>query len=102
MCRVFCFSAYLATGMYNMKICFDRTPTFSVENDDCSADCARLFPLAESFSGAVSQYFHTCMLQQAEPLYKQRCAEDWWLVCHPTGQGRIAVLDQEAFSLLEQ
>jgi uncharacterized protein len=39
--------------------------------------------------------------QQASDLYKQPCSDGYSLVCHPTGTGRIAVLDQDALDLLE-
>lgn len=48
----------------------------------------------------------TMMLQgrklvQCQPLYIHECLAGHWLVCHPTGKGRLAVIDQEALALLE-
>jgi hypothetical protein len=34
-------------------------------------------------------------------LYIQPCGDIFWLVCHPTGSGQIAVMDASAFDLLQ-
>src|SRR2546423_1163800 len=41
-------------------------------------------------------------LQQVTPLHIQECMQDRWLICNPTGSGRIAVLDSLAYILLQK
>jgi uncharacterized protein len=43
-------------------------------------------------------YMHTFVCSKT--LYIQKYHNSLWLVCNPTGQGRIAVLDAEAYTLL--
>lgn len=38
---------------------------------------------------------------KAPLLYVSECAPGRWIVCYPTGKGRVAVVDQEALDLLE-
>jgi uncharacterized protein len=41
-------------------------------------------------------------LTQANALFVQQCDASHWVVCHPTGEGKLAVLDDEAYRLLER
>jgi uncharacterized protein len=41
-------------------------------------------------------------LQQTTPLHFRPCDNEHWLVCHPSGNGRVAVMDTAALALLEQ
>ncbi|MBV9257822.1 MAG: radical SAM protein [Ktedonobacteraceae bacterium] len=43
-----------------------------------------------------------CALQQTTPLHLRPCGERRWLACHPSGNGRIVVMDSEVLALLEQ
>jgi len=43
-------------------------------------------------------YMHTFICSKT--LHIQECCGVYWLVCNPTGQGKIAVLDAEAYALL--
>lgn len=76
---------------------------------DCSSECSDC-SLHENFrthihptsiaEGAESLRDHT--FEQAKPLHIQPCTPDHWLVCHPTGSGQIAVVDQHVAALLER
>ena len=69
-------------------------------------DCSRATTIPKSeinLRGMVD----TMMLQgrklvQSVPLYISECHTERWLVCHPTGKGHLAVIDQEAMELLNR
>jgi len=78
-------------------------------DDDCSRDCSECrlndgfrsnISLASTMEGCASLRTHT--FAQAQPLHMQPCIAERWLVCHPTGSGQIAVIDQHVASLLER
>lgn len=92
-----------------MKIWLDTTPTVQNSSGDCcEADCCdgglkhspvmkRSFP---SFCHLLPGESFQSLLSQADPLYLQHCDQNLWLACNPTGAGTIAVLDEQARSLL--
>jgi uncharacterized protein len=88
-----------------MKIWFMRTPSLRPRAADCG-DCARTTdePDALSFplSGEGMQRLHAAVLKQAESLYVQGGLDEKWLVSDPVGAGRVAVLDAQAFLLLQR
>jgi uncharacterized protein len=49
-----------------------------------------------------TSYIHFLTLQCVKVLYKQICSDGYYVVCNPTGTGRVAVLDEEAVELLER
>src|SRR5690348_13887345 len=84
-----------------MKIWFDTTSTPSFCMQDCARGSRRLLPIKfpltlDSIQGTLAR-----TLRQRNPLYIQSYDEHW-LVCDPTGSGRLAVLDTSAFLLLEE
>ncbi len=87
-----------------MKIWFMRTPSLRPRAEDCG-DCALTtdepdspsFPLASD----RMQRMRTTTLKQAESLYVQSGYDEKWLVSNPVGAGRVAVLDAQAFLLLQ-
>jgi len=54
------------------------------------------FPHQENLYSLVSQH-----LSLTQDLYIQPCSDMFWLVCHPTGNGQIAVMDTSALTLLQ-
>lgn len=88
-----------------MKIYFDQFPAFSVMRSDCDCgdcgDCPKVISSGREQKFADGPSFQARPLQLVTPLYRQLCAEEHWLVCHPNGLGRIAVLDREALALLD-
>jgi uncharacterized protein len=92
-----------------MKIWLDRTPASQVVTSECS-DCVD--PFSDSTGKAVqdnflyseddSRYVRANTFQQPTSLHKQACSEESWLVCNPLEDGRVAVLDSQAFTLLER
>jgi uncharacterized protein len=92
-----------------MKIWLDRTPASQLAISECS-DCVS--PSSDSMGQVVqgkilwseddSRYVQTYTFQQPTSLHKQACSEDRWLVCNPLEAGRVAVLDSQAFTLLER
>jgi uncharacterized protein len=57
--------------------------------------------LIEGDDSVQLEQFRTTPLQQTRALYKKRCNDERWLVCEPLESGHIAVVDTEAFNLLE-
>src|SRR5205807_1239625 len=49
-----------------------------------------------------SRYLQANTFQQPTSLHKQACSEVRWLVCNPLETGQVAVLDSQAFTLLER
>ena len=94
-----------------MKIWLNTAPNLQFVsddcNDDCPSDCNRgdfdngTFLYNSSTRNSV-QKMYDCQLQQVVPLYIYPCDHERWLVCHPSGNGHIIVMDAEAFALLEQ
>ncbi len=64
-------------------------------------DTIQVSSMVEGDDSARLEQFLTPSLQQAKALYKQRCNDERWLVCDPLESGHIAVVDAEAFNLLE-
>lgn len=58
------------------------------------------FPAA--LTGKDNYYLHTQTFTRPQTLHIQACSEARWLVCNPTGSGNVAVLDAEAYSLLDR
>jgi uncharacterized protein len=57
---------------------------------------------AHSFVHASeSETIGLLLLCQVSPLYIQQCAPERWVVCNPTGRGRIAVLDAQALQIFQ-
>ena len=119
----------VAQGCYTMKIWFNQAlPGEASTNNECDKDCAppdtpdrEILEHHSSMqlSNNGDSYFNTCkdhsllpqgcscslhneVIQQAASLHIQPLPAVKTLVCNPTGSGRIAVLDKEAFELLEQ
>ena len=74
--------------------------------DDCTDDCfqERIYLCNKSPDALLSWSGEDTFgsLKLATPLYVRECAEDRWIACNPTGEGRIVVLDRQAMLLLEQ
>src|SRR5215469_8321333 len=88
-----------------MKIWFNRKPSSQPGANDCG-DCAYTSSEPASihfpFDKDVIQRICVCPLELSNPLYTQGGFDEKWLVCNPTGSGRVAVLDAQAFMLLQQ
>jgi uncharacterized protein len=89
-----------------MKVYIDFTPHENFANE-CASDCGSptvYSDIVPPFPALHTYYsfFFQQKLQQTKPLYTQLCSDSRWLVCCPTGTGRLAVLDEEAFALLER
>ena len=94
-----------------MKMWLDTTFITLYDKDDykgdCTGDCTDSSYYAIQFPGVepLSLEDDICALglgtfrQQAD-LYIQKCTPDRWLVCHPVGQGRLVVVDSQAYALL--
>jgi uncharacterized protein len=73
------------------------------EGDDCAKSTLGndiLLPTHYSAS-IIRQHIQTCALQQANSLYLLPCSDERWLVCQPTGSGRMVVVDKDALALLK-
>ena len=84
-----------------MKIWFDTTSVSQLSRDDCARAPRELPPIKFPLPRGDIQSILARTLKQRDPLYVQACDERW-LVCDPTGSGRLAVLDTSAFLLLEE
>jgi uncharacterized protein len=88
-----------------MNIYYDTTPTQYFTSDDCK-ECGVIsasFPSWNAMFNTNSQKkTQAIRFQQIPLLYIELWAQEKWLICNPTGQGRIAVLDMDAFKLFEQ
>lgn len=98
-----------------MKIWFDSTQHIEMQdsNSDCGdcGDCGSGnltdgdTPVASvPYRPPFQEDLFSLNVQQLrlEPdLYIQSCGDASWLVCHPTGSGRIAVMDTPALTLLQ-
>src|SRR5260370_30334573 len=87
-----------------MKIWIDRTPAFQPVRGDCTCP---IYPVrkedAEFLSLADDPVsIQTGIFKQATELYTQELDSGRWLVSHPIGSGRIAVVDSLAYFLFEQ
>src|SRR6266516_2070124 len=89
-----------------MKIWLDRTPTSQLGSANDCGDCIepRGQAVQDNFlcSEDDSRYVQTNTFQQPMQLHKQVCSEERWLVCNPLETGQVAVLDSQAFTLLER
>jgi uncharacterized protein len=88
-----------------MRIWLDISPHSHARDNDCNRDCGDcrvsaplpdiIWPPAED----IAIPLHTLLLEQATPIHMQSCGDEKWLLCTPTGPGRIAVFGAEALSL---
>ena len=98
-----------------MKIWLDITSTTQISLGDCDNDCIpecdpnyipnmkrSVFAFCQPFVKDKFLHLRTSLLRQAEPLHRQQCEQDRWLVCNPTGSGTVAVLDHQVNRLLDQ
>lgn len=86
-----------------MKIWLDTSyHNDSVQNDckDCNPSGGLLDNIIWDPAATASAFILPVILQHAQALYIQECSAGRWLVCNPTGVGKIAVLDVQALSLL--
>ena len=60
-----------------------------------------MLPTLEILKLRYFRYPHILLFQHTIGLYKQACGNGYYVVCNPTGTGRIAVLDEDAAGLLE-
>jgi uncharacterized protein len=88
----------------------DYTGEFDNNDCDCPGDggCDNAFypdyPACDSslqLQDAV-QSIRKRVLQLAPLLYTQECSSGFWIICNPIDSGHIAVVDQLAFTLLDQ
>src|SRR5712664_433566 len=84
-----------------MKIWFDTMSVSQLSMDDCARAPHELPPIKFPLPHGDMQSILVRTLKQCDPLYVQACDERW-LLCDPTGSGRLAVLDTSAFLLLEE
>src|SRR5437588_11363837 len=94
--------AHHSTGLdVKMKIWLDTSPHSHHKHNDCG-DCTNPFAPPDSITWPLMEYdiapVQGLALVQATPLYVQQSSEERWLVCNPTGLGKIAVLDTQAMS----
>ncbi len=87
-----------------MRIWLDTATTSQFSSDDCEDDDCR-YTFDDDFSHTCSTKLpnvHTYIFQQTAPLHLCPCSNERWLVCHPSGNGRIVVMDTQALALLNQ
>ena len=88
-----------------MKIWFKRTSSSQPRAGDCG-DCALTSEEPDYISLPLDKDFvqHICIapLKQCESLYIQAGFDEKWLVSNPIGSGHVAVLDAQAFLLLQR
>ncbi len=85
-----------------MKIWLDTSPYSDHKDNDCG-DCSRpsvlpvpiMWPPTDDEIAPIRVF----ALGHTAPLYTQQCGEGQWLICNPSGSGRIAVFDTQAMSL---
>jgi len=78
----------------------DKSSSIISECDSDDRECSGS-ALDSSRPNYISDPYE-CTFQQVAELYKQACGNGYYVVCHPTGTGRIAVLDKDALDLLER
>lgn len=90
-----------------MKVWLNTTPPLPT-TQDCDSDCSDCGDCCFTDSYSIpplsaeeKRSLHVAPLTVSDPLYAQRCHDGAWLVCNPDTGGQVAVLDQQAFSLLE-
>src|SRR6266487_822944 len=85
-----------------MNIWLDTSPHSYPKDNDCG-DCSGsgVVPVRIMWPPVADEItpVRTLTLKHAAPIYIQQCSEEQWLVCNPTGMGRIIVLDAQAMSL---
>ena len=84
-----------------MKIWFDKTSAYQPPGDEY-ADCTCPAFYSRQTEGELFEDIQTGLFEQSTPLYIRQYDNERWLACHPTGSGKIVVLDQPARFLLEQ
>ncbi len=94
-----------------MKVWFDTIPTQQIVSygSECQDDCDNDCPVTEEYPSFIFhsitkedvQNIRTQVLQQISSLYFQECQDQRWLICDPVGTGRVVVVDEDAFALLE-
>jgi len=82
-----------------MKIWLDLSPIYSNSGKDCTSSYMNVEPL--SITEDI-RWIPTSVFMQTAALYVKQFDHGRWLVCHPTGSGRIVVLDSFAYFLFEQ
>src|SRR5436190_6308943 len=95
-----------------MKIWFDRTPVSQPAMSECDNDCTDPNHYRRTSEKSVHnkllfteediRYAQANTFQHSISLHTQSCSEDRWLVCNSIEAGRVAVLDSQAFTLLER
>lgn len=89
---------------FSVKIWFEAERTSWPRPKECK-DCGVVAPDPEApgnLPGMVDEALaRGRAFCQTSPLHISECAIGCSLVCHPTGKGHLAVLDQEALELLE-
>lgn len=85
-----------------MKIWLDTSPHSYRRRNDCG-DCTNPMTLPDSITWPLVEddiaAIYGLELKHSAPLYVQQHSQEKWLMCNPTGSGRIAILDTPAMSL---
>jgi uncharacterized protein len=76
-----------------------ETASKKTHGGDC--DCNPAMKVTYRHDGAVEADLFTRRLQLISPCWIQRCGEDRWLVCNPTGTGQIMVVDGQTKRMIE-
>jgi uncharacterized protein len=94
-----------------MKVWFDTGLASSDLINDCPGECSdcgyittdgNLLQLKNPLVlNKDFQLLQASIIQQAKTLYVQMYDNERWIVCNPASSGQVAVLDQQAFALLE-
>jgi uncharacterized protein len=88
-----------------MQIWLDTTQTDSDDGpweEDCIPNPPPLRPdIQMQLNENEIEHISTLSLHQSTPLHIQECTPGRWLICNPTGTGKIAILDAQALSLFE-
>ncbi len=82
-----------------MKIWLNTSPHFESRANDCTAPSILPVYVMESSMGEETPAWWASTLVHVPSLYVQSCSAERWLVCDPTGLGRLAVFDAQAMSL---
>lgn len=90
----------VARGMSDCSDCSDCTDCSDCGNTSQRSPLSAIAACLSVCSGSERLSVQT--LQQTTPLHIQTCQQNRWLVCNPTGNATIAVLDAQALTLLER
>jgi uncharacterized protein len=82
-----------------MKIWLDTSSQSMLQENDCAVPSTMPVRVAKPFLCDASVWPYSSSLLQTASLYIQSCGNEHWLVCDPTGTGRIAVFDAQAMEL---